>query len=43
VLDRSALAVPYHNIAAMHRQLGATEKADHFQEMAARIKSEKLK
>jgi tetratricopeptide (TPR) repeat protein len=42
-LDRSSLAVSYDNLAALHRQLGATEKADRYQEMAARIKSEKLK
>ena len=42
-LDRSSLAVPYSNLAAMHRKLGADDQAKHFQEMAARIKSEKLK
>ena len=42
-LDRSALAVPYDNLAAMHRKLGATDVADRYQEMATRIKSEKLK
>jgi tetratricopeptide (TPR) repeat protein len=42
-LDRSSLAVSYDNLAALHRQLGATEKAERYQEMAARIKSEKLK
>jgi tetratricopeptide (TPR) repeat protein len=42
-LDRSSLAVPYHNLAAMHRQLGAGDLADHFQEMATRLKSEKTR
>ena len=28
-LDRSALAVPYSNLAAMHRKLGADNQADH--------------
>ena len=42
-LDRSALAVPYNNLAAMHRKLGSTDKADRFQEMASRAKNEKLK
>lgn len=42
-LDRPALAVPYNNLAAMHRKLGSTEKADRLQEMAVRAKKEKLK
>ena len=42
-LDRSALAVPYGNLAAMHRKLGADDQADHFQELASRVKEEKLK
>ena len=42
-LDSSALAVPYGNLAAMHRQLGALDKANHFQELASRAKEEKLK
>jgi tetratricopeptide (TPR) repeat protein len=42
-LDRSSLAVPYHNLAAMHRQLGSGDLADHFQEMATRLKTEKTK
>jgi hypothetical protein len=42
-LDHSSLGIPYHNLAAMHRQLGAGDLADHFQEMASRIKSEKIK
>jgi tetratricopeptide (TPR) repeat protein len=42
-LDRSALAVPYGNLAAMHRKLGADDLAKQFQEMATRAKSEKLK
>jgi tetratricopeptide (TPR) repeat protein len=42
-LDKSALVVPYNNLAAMHRKLGSTEKADRFQDMASRAKKEKLK
>ena len=42
-LDRSALSVPYNNLAVMHRKLGESDKADRFQEMAARAKKEKLK
>jgi tetratricopeptide (TPR) repeat protein len=42
-LDNSALAIPYNNLAAMHRQLGSADQADHFQEMAAAVKKEKLK
>ena len=42
-LDKSFLAVPYSNLAAMHRKLGADADADRYQEMASRIKGEKLK
>jgi tetratricopeptide (TPR) repeat protein len=42
-MDRSAIAVAYTNLAAMHQQLGATELADHYQEMASRAKQEKIK
>ena len=42
-LDDSALAIPYGNLAAMHRQLGAADKANHFQELASRAKGETLK
>jgi hypothetical protein len=42
-LERPALAVPYSNLAAMHRKLGSTDKADRFQEMASRAKKDKLK
>ena len=42
-LDPSALAVPYNNLAAMHRKLGSIDLADRFQEMASRAKKEKLK
>jgi tetratricopeptide (TPR) repeat protein len=41
--DRAALAVPYGNLAAMHQKLGSEDKASRFQEMASRIKAEKLK
>jgi tetratricopeptide (TPR) repeat protein len=42
-LERAALAVPYGNLAAMHRKLGAEEKAGRFQEMANRTRTENLK
>jgi hypothetical protein len=42
-LDRSALADPYSNLAAMHQRLGANDLAKRFQEMANRAKGEKLK
>jgi tetratricopeptide (TPR) repeat protein len=43
MLEKSALSVPYNNLAAMHRKLGSTDKADRFQEMAGRTKTEKLR
>ena len=43
LLDRSALAVPYNNLAAMHRKLGSADLADRYQEMASRTKKETLK
>jgi tetratricopeptide (TPR) repeat protein len=42
-LERSTLAKPYSNLAAMHRKLGDDASADHFHEMADRVKSEKLR
>jgi tetratricopeptide (TPR) repeat protein len=42
-IERSRLELPYRNLAAMHRALGANDKAARFQEMASRIKGEKLK
>jgi len=42
-LEQSALVVPYNNISAMHRHLGSTKKADHYQELAAKIKDSKVK
>ncbi len=42
-LDGSALAIPYNNLAAMHRQLGSSELADHFQELASRVKKETVR
>jgi tetratricopeptide (TPR) repeat protein len=42
-LDQSALIVPYNNLAAMHRQLGASEDADRYQKMAAKIKDSQVK
>lgn len=43
ILDRSSLSIPYSNLAAMHRTLGATDKADRYQSMAARAKKEVVK
>jgi tetratricopeptide (TPR) repeat protein len=34
-LDSSALAIPYGNLATMHRQLGNADEADRFESMAA--------
>jgi tetratricopeptide (TPR) repeat protein len=42
-LERSALVTPYSNLAAMQRQVGATEEAAHFAEMAAKIKNSKTR
>ena len=42
-LDSTALAIPYNNLSAMHRTLGAAEKASRYQEMASKAKKEKLK
>ncbi len=42
-LDSSSLVVPYRNLSTMHRQLGANDQADRFQEMANRVKAEKAK
>jgi tetratricopeptide (TPR) repeat protein len=42
-LDRTAMVVPYSNLAAMHRALGAKSDADRFQEMASRAKEGNLK
>ncbi len=41
-LARSALAVPYGNLASMQRKLGNHSEAQRYQEMAGRIKSEML-
>ncbi len=43
ILEASALAVPYNNLSAMHRQLGQVDQATEFQKMAARIKRTKLR
>jgi tetratricopeptide (TPR) repeat protein len=42
MLKESALGIPYGNLAAMHRQLGAESAADRYQEMAAKIKHTKV-
>ena len=42
-LKASALTIPYDNLSAMHRKLGAADKANRFHEMAGRVKQETLK
>ncbi|HEY4759645.1 MAG TPA: tetratricopeptide repeat protein [Thermoguttaceae bacterium] len=42
-LDQSALIIPYNNLAAMHRQLGASKDAERYQARAAKIKENKIK
>ncbi len=37
-LDRSALAVPYANLATMHRKLGSTNQAERYQKLASRAR-----
>jgi len=37
-LDEQALAIPYGNLAAMHRELGQPEAARRYQEMAAKVR-----
>lgn len=41
ILDRTALAIPYSNLADMHRQMGDDDKAKSFAEMAAQIQTQK--
>lgn len=41
LLQKSALAIPYNNLAAMHRKVGSNDKADRYQQMAAGAKKEK--
>jgi tetratricopeptide (TPR) repeat protein len=41
-LEESALAVPYSNLASMHRQLGRQGKAEQFEKMAAKIQDTKV-
>lgn len=43
VLDEKELAVPYSNLASMHRQLGADEPAGEYEGMATRAKDTTLK
>jgi tetratricopeptide (TPR) repeat protein len=43
LLNDSALAIPYGNLAAMHRQLGASEQAKRFEELEARLRTSKLR
>jgi hypothetical protein len=42
-LNPSALAIPYSNLAATQRQLGANEEAAKYSEMAARLKNTKIR
>jgi hypothetical protein len=42
-LDRSSLTIPYSNLAAMHRQVGANAEAAKYSEMAERVKSTKTR
>jgi tetratricopeptide (TPR) repeat protein len=41
LLNESALAIPYGNLSAMHRQMGAKDDANRYQGMASRIKRNK--
>lgn len=43
VLDKQALAVPYSNLAAMHRYLGEEDKAKGFAQLADRMKAANLR
>jgi tetratricopeptide (TPR) repeat protein len=43
LLGKTALTVPYGNLAAMHRQLGSAEKAERYQQMATQLKDHKLR
>jgi tetratricopeptide (TPR) repeat protein len=43
LLPHSTLNVPYGNLAWMHRQLGDTERAAHFEQMAAQNKLSELR
>jgi tetratricopeptide (TPR) repeat protein len=42
-LERSSLIIPYNNLSAMQHKLGYNEKANHYEELAAKIKEEKVK
>ena len=42
-LPKSALRVPYSNLAVMNRQLGQTAKAAHFEQMAGKDKASELR
>ncbi len=42
-LDAEALAVPYNNLSAMHRQMGREEEARRFEQMAAQPKDARLR
>jgi tetratricopeptide (TPR) repeat protein len=40
LLEMSVLSVPYGNLAAMHRQMGNTDEAQHYATLLAKIESE---
>ncbi len=42
-LPRAALRVPYSNLAAMHRQLGQTAEAAHYEQLAGKEKASELR
>ena len=42
-MAKTALNVPYKNLASMHRQLGQTEKAIHFEQLAGKNKGSELR
>jgi tetratricopeptide (TPR) repeat protein len=41
ILERSALLVPYGNLARMHQQIGDLEQARHYSDLAARLSGAK--
>ncbi len=43
LIDKSDLALPYSNLASMHRQLDRTDEAERFEEMATKVKRTKLR
>jgi hypothetical protein len=41
LLDKSALAVPYSNLASMHKEMGNKSEARQFSELAAKFERTK--